>query len=225
MEDEPPATCFSCSILQWLLPFDIRYFWHHTCTHICKGHLSSLAKERNCWKTGKYKRTSSVSNCQWISLNSSSNGSSKLQYENQWRLNIKDEAFISGRFERSGRESDGKEIGHKICELLNTRADDGHGGMFPSLRADLQRPVADSDQVRQSKTLWTPNDVANKVKELFFFFFYPFCLNKPFNLFRYSLHIPHFSWNNERQGERRAAGRRTEQLKKRGRDWIREDKM
>lgn len=87
---------------------------------------------------------------------SGSNGSSKLQCKNQGRVNIKDEAFISGRFERSGRESDGKEIGHKICELLNTQADDDHGGMFPSLRADLQRPGADSDQVRQSKTLWTP---------------------------------------------------------------------
>lgn len=69
---------------------------------------------------------------------------------------MKDEVFISARLERSGRESDGKEIGHKICELLNTWADDDDGGMFPSLRADLQRPVADLDQVRQSKTLWTP---------------------------------------------------------------------
>lgn len=69
---------------------------------------------------------------------------------------MKDKVFISGRLECSGRESDGKEIGQKICELLNTRADDDGGGMFPSLRADLQRPIADSDQVRQSKTLWTP---------------------------------------------------------------------
>lgn len=74
----------------------------------------------------------------------------------QERVNVKDKVFISGRLECSGRESDGKEIGHKICELLNTRADDDGGGMFPSLRADLQRPIADSDQVGQSKTLWTP---------------------------------------------------------------------
>lgn len=87
---------------------------------------------------------------------SGSNDSKKLQCKNQGRVNMKDEVFISARLERSGRESDGKEIGHKICELLNTRADDDDGGMFPSLRADLQRPVADLDQVRQSKTLWTP---------------------------------------------------------------------
>lgn len=92
----------------------------------------------------------------WVHSLSGANGSSKLQCKNQGRVNIKDEAFISGRFERSGRESDGKEIGHKICELLNTQADGDHGGVYPSLRADLQRLVADSDQVRQSKTLWTP---------------------------------------------------------------------
>lgn len=27
------------------------------------------------------------------------------------------------------------------------------------------------------------------------------CLNKPFDLFKYSAHIPFFIWNNERRGE------------------------
>lgn len=82
---------------------------------------------------------------------------SKKQCRNQGWDDIKDGLFISEEFGLGGRESDGKEIGHKISELLNTRADeDDDGEMFPSLRADLQRPVADLDQARQSKTQWTP---------------------------------------------------------------------
>lgn len=47
----------------------------------------------------------------------------------------------------------------------------------------------------RAKLSGSPNDLANKVEKIFFF-------NKPFNLFKYSMHIPHFIWNNERQGER-----------------------
>ena len=85
----------------------------------------------------------------------------------------------------------------KQNESMYARADDT---VLPLLHTDGQRVVADSlgsGHAAQNPS-GSSNDLANQVKKCFFFFF--FFLNKPFNLFKYSMHMPRFIWNNERQG-------------------------